>query len=91
MSTSFFDAIVMAAAAWGMATNELIVDDSMLKLTGKRAVVTVHQDLMLSTDYAAGTATWRTSRTGKPTMTVRRNKGDQKVVSVELASLPGQD
>ena len=86
MSTSLHRAIVVAAAAWGLAAGELIADDSLLKLTGKRVVVTVRQNLMLSADYGDGVATWQTSPTAKPTLTVRSSKGDQKVVSIELAS-----
>ena len=86
MSTSAHHTFVMAVAAWGMAAGALIADDSLLKLTSQRVVVTIHEDLMLSADYGAGMATWHTSMTAKPTMTVRSNKGDQNVVSIELAS-----
>lgn len=87
MSTSCDRVIIVGAVlAWSIAVAELMADDSLLKLTGKRAVVTIHQDLMLSADHGPGIATWQTSGTAKPTITVRTNNSDHKVLSLELAS-----
>ena len=85
MSTVYHRAVFLAATGWVMCAGELMADDSLLELAGKRTVITVHQDLMLSADHGGGMATWRTSGAG-PTLTVRGKKGAGKEVSMELAS-----